>query len=85
VSDDPRVTVKLFGAYRDAVGAESLARPLSPGLRLGALWAQLCAEWPALGSLAAARLGAVNLDYADDDRVLADGDEVAFFPPVSGG
>jgi molybdopterin converting factor small subunit len=28
---------------------------------------------------------AVNLDYARPDTALSDGDEVAFFPPVTGG
>jgi len=30
-------------------------------------------------------LVAVNMEYADSDTVVADGDEVAFFPPVTGG
>jgi molybdopterin converting factor small subunit len=85
VSRAIRITVKLFGAYRDAVGAETLTRELAPGSPLDGLWADLCRQWPALAPLAAARLAAVNLDYADGSARLADGDEVAFFPPVSGG
>ncbi len=79
------VQVKLFGAYREAVGAECLARRLKAGSSLDALWGELCGDWPALAPLAAARLAARNLDYAQGDATLADGDEVAFFPPVSGG
>lgn len=79
------VKVKLFGAYRDAVGAECLARELSAGSSLDGLWQELCREWPTLIPLAAARLAARNLDYAPGEAKLADGDEVAFFPPVSGG
>jgi sulfur-carrier protein len=30
-------------------------------------------------------LAAINMDYADLDTPVKDGDEVAFFPPVTGG
>jgi molybdopterin synthase sulfur carrier subunit len=30
-------------------------------------------------------LAAVNMEYADWDSAVTDGDEVAFFPPVTGG
>ena len=35
--------------------------------------------------LAGNLLSAVNLEYAEGDHPVADGDEVAFFPPVTGG
>ena len=43
--------------------------------------------WPALelGDEPAGLLYAVNKEYATPDRALADGDEVALIPPVSGG
>jgi sulfur-carrier protein len=85
VSGGLRITVKLFGAYRDAVGAECLVRAVAAGSSLDGLWQALCGEWPALAPLSGARLAARNLDYAHGESVLADGDEVAFFPPVSGG
>jgi len=42
-------------------------------------------EWPALDDLDPVRLGAVNHDFAEGGQTLSAGDEVAFFPPVSGG
>ncbi len=80
-----RINVKLFGSYRDAVGAESIQRELPAGTDLAGLWSALGTEWPSLAKLDPVRLSSVNLDFAPDDRRLADGDEVAFFPPVSGG
>ncbi len=80
-----RISVKLFGAYRDAVGIEALERELPTGTDLAGLWSALGDEWPALAKLDPVRLSSVNLDFATDERLLADGDEVAFFPPVSGG
>jgi molybdopterin synthase catalytic subunit/molybdopterin converting factor small subunit len=68
---------------------------LFAGLRERAGWSEkeldgvttVAGVWPALGlgDEPAGLLYAVNLEYADRDRQLADGDEVALIPPVSGG
>jgi molybdopterin synthase catalytic subunit len=67
---------------------------LFAGLRERAGWARKQVEaatvadvWPALGlgEEPAGLLYAVNKEYAPRDRALADGDEVALIPPVSGG
>jgi MoaE-MoaD fusion protein len=67
---------------------------LFAGLRERAGWSEREVEaetvddiWPALGlgEEPPGLLYAVNQEYADRDRVLADGDEVAVIPPVSGG
>jgi molybdopterin synthase catalytic subunit/molybdopterin converting factor small subunit len=68
---------------------------LFAGLRERAGWSQREVEgvdtvadvWPtlALGDEPPGLLYAVNHEYADRDRQLADGDEVALIPPVSGG
>ena len=67
---------------------------LFAGLRERAGWSQRDVEaatvadvWRALelGDEPAGLLYAVNKEYATADRTLADGDEVALIPPVSGG
>jgi molybdopterin synthase catalytic subunit/molybdopterin converting factor small subunit len=68
---------------------------LFAGLRERAGWSQREVEgvdtvadvWPrlALGDEPPGLLYAVNHEYADRDRALVDGDEVALIPPVSGG
>jgi molybdopterin synthase catalytic subunit/molybdopterin converting factor small subunit len=75
-----RVTVRLFAGLRERAGIGEQRVELPAGSRLADVWAAL-----ALGEEPAGLLYAVNHDYADPDRALEDGDEVALIPPVSGG
>ena len=72
------VIVRLFAGLRERAGwAERRFDGVS---RVGDVWAALD-----LGDEPAGLLYAVNKEYADRDRELVDGDEVALIPPVSGG
>jgi len=72
------VTVKLFAGLRERAGWST--RELAEVNRVGDVWSALD-----LGDEPAGLLYAVNKEYADRDRELRDGDEVALIPPVSGG
>jgi MoaE-MoaD fusion protein len=72
------VTVKLFAGLRERAGWSE--RKLDAGPTLGDVWGQL-----ELGDEPTGLLYAVNQEYAERDRRLADGDEIAVIPPVSGG
>lgn len=80
-----RVTIRLFARLRDLVGAAELVRDVPAGASIADLWQQLAQEHPAIVPYRASVSAAVNLDYARMDAPLAEGDEVAFLPPVSGG
>ena len=71
------VTVKLFAGLRERAG---WSRRDVDAASVGDVWAQLD-----LGDEPDGLLYAVNKEYAPRDRALADGDEVALIPPVSGG
>ena len=79
------VQVKLFASLRQAVGVGTMSRSLPVGATVADLVQQLVAEYPRLPAAAGAIYAAINRAYAGDGTVLRDGDEVAFFPPVSGG
>lgn len=79
------VTVRLFGPIREALGAKELQVQLAEGASAGALRALLAERHPALAAFGARLRVSVNRAFADEDAPLADGDEVAFLPPVSGG
>jgi molybdopterin synthase catalytic subunit len=73
-----RVRVKLFAGLRERAGWSE--RELEDVRRVADVWPAL-----ALGDEPAGLLYAVNKEYAKRERELADGDEVALIPPVSGG
>jgi molybdopterin synthase sulfur carrier subunit len=79
------LTVRLFGRARELAGTDHVELVLSGPVNVGKVRAALLDRHPPLQPLAQRLFAAVNADYAADDRVLTDGCEVAFFPPVSGG
>ncbi|HEV7993499.1 MAG TPA: MoaD/ThiS family protein [Gemmatimonadaceae bacterium] len=78
------VTVLLFASYADALGAASLDLEMPSDTTVTQVVAAVRAR-PGAQRLPAAPLVAVNLQYANGDRVVRDGDEVALIPPVAGG
>jgi len=80
-----RVLVLLFGSLREAAGAKELSVELPERARVVELRALLALSQPAFEAVAGRLRVAVNREFAADDAMLADGDEVAFLPPVSGG
>jgi molybdopterin synthase catalytic subunit len=73
-----RVKVKLFAGLRERAGWAE--REVDGVTRVDDVWPVL-----GLGVEPDGLLYAVNKEYAQRDRELADGDEVAVIPPVSGG
>ncbi len=73
-----QVNVKLFAGLRERAGWKE--RDLDGVEKVADVWPAL-----GLGDEPKGLLYAVNKSYADVDRPLADGDEVALIPPVSGG
>jgi len=84
---DQNLTVRFFARLREELDTESLELPATPGQTVGGLlselaarggpWAQLQGEQPVMV--------AVNQAMAKPSTPVTPGDEVAFFPPVTGG
>ena len=75
-----KVAVRLFAALRERAGAREAALELDEGASIDDVWPAL-----GLGEEPAGLVYAVNRAYVDRGTPLADGDEVALIPPVSGG
>jgi len=80
-----RLVIQLFAGLRERAGKpEFVLDDLPESLDLGGLKRELERRYPELGSLEHVA-GVVGTDYAEDSRVLVEGDPIAFLPPVSGG
>ncbi len=81
------INILFFGQLREQLGCNNLSWPLEQQISTAALLDKLIEQHPqwraALSS--SAILMAVNQTMANADTLLAAGDEVAFFPPVTGG
>jgi molybdopterin synthase sulfur carrier subunit len=82
------INLLYFASLREALGqrSEALELPADVGT-VGALRAHLAARGAAWTRLAPGHhvRAAVNQSMADDAAPIVAGDEVAFFPPVTGG
>lgn len=80
-----RVRVKLFAMLRERAGAADAACDVPEGSTVDDLWDRLLRDHPGLSGVEWKLLYAVNGEYVERRCRLAEGDEVAFIPPVSGG
>lgn len=75
------ITVKFFASLRETLGKSQMQLDNNTNLTVAQVWTQTCVDMPMPHHL----LMAVNMQYVDLDTPVQDGDEVAFFPPVTGG
>ncbi|MBL7176089.1 MAG: molybdopterin converting factor subunit 1 [Desulfobacteraceae bacterium] len=80
-----RGTIKLFALLREAVGRSEIEWELVDGAKVESLIAHLKDTLPGFDEWADRAWIAVNQSYATSQTLLQEGDEVALFPPVSGG
>ena len=79
------VNVLFFGGAKDITGTSSLKLSLSSPATLSNAAETLLEQFPELKRFGRSLLFAVNQEYANPDLNLEPDDEVAVFPPVSGG
>jgi molybdopterin converting factor subunit 1 len=80
-----RVRILLFGRLHDLAGTRELVRAVPAPATVATVWHALSGEFPAVAPYARSMSAAVNADFAKMTTAVADGDEVAFLPPVAGG
>ncbi len=80
-----KVRVLFFATLRDRAGAREERLELPDGTTLDDLRAALTKRKPEIQGALASAVASVNREFSQSGAILRDGDEVAFFPPVSGG
>lgn len=80
-----KLQIRFFATLRDRAGIETVILDLPQMSTVGTLVDSLSDQFPALKPALPSALIAVNHEYAFRDSMLNDGDEIALFPPVSGG
>ena len=75
------INVQFFASLREQIGQSQITLPWETPLDALAVWKQATgnAEMPDN------TLCAINMEYVKASTLVQDGDEVAFFPPVTGG
>ncbi|GMR09119.1 MAG: molybdopterin converting factor subunit 1 [Gammaproteobacteria bacterium] len=75
------ISVKYFASLRERMGRDGDQLQAAEVADVAAVWATVADN----EAMPANMLCAVNMQYVDRDHPVNEGDEVAFFPPVTGG
>jgi len=80
-----KIGVLFFGVLKDLAGGAGETVDLPEGARVRDLLVHFARGTPRLEAMLPSVAISVNREYAELDRALREGDEVALLPPVSGG
>jgi molybdopterin converting factor subunit 1 len=79
------VTVKLFAAARELIGSEEVKLESPEGATVADVKRILIQSYPQIAGILSRSVMARNQEYALDEDVVEESDELAVIPPVSGG
>lgn len=75
------IRVRYFASLRESLGRAEQNLAVTGLWTVRDVWNQANPDIPIPGNI----LAAINMDYVELDGIVKDGDEIAFFPPVTGG
>jgi MoaE-MoaD fusion protein len=80
-----QIKILLFATLKDLIGTNRVELSIPDASTVAQVRSALADRYPQVEAHLKAAIAAVNEEFADNSIVIQDGDEVAFFPPVSGG
>jgi len=75
------ISVKFFASLRETIGKACMSLDAETVNTAADVWRAATDNHAPIDNM----LVAINMEYANLDEAVKDGDEVAFFPPVTGG
>jgi len=75
------IKVRYFASLKESLGRSEDSPACTKRVTVRELWLLCVPEMPLPDNV----LAAINMEYAALDSIVGDGDEVAFFPPITGG
>lgn len=75
------INIRLFASLREQIGKSELSIEANKADNVREVWTIISNDSP----MQANTLCSINMEYVNSDHKVKDGDEVAFFPPVTGG
>ncbi len=75
------INIQFFASLREQMGKSQITLPYDTPQNVLAVWTQATDRLDMPDNT----LCAINMEYVKTDAMVNDGDEVAFFPPVTGG
>jgi sulfur-carrier protein len=85
ISEDIHITVKLFAIFQEVFATDEIPMQLESGTSVSQIFDRLVSQHPHLEKWRSLTRYAINLNFAEPQTILKNGDEVALIPPVSGG
>jgi molybdopterin synthase catalytic subunit len=87
VTDQPMIEIRIryFAMLRELLGRSEETLTIPAGTAASAIYPMVTGGQPRLAAMQRSMMLMVNEEYVRGEHSLADGDELAFIPPVSGG
>lgn len=80
-----KIEITLFATLKERIGKKQIVIELAEPVSVLMLLTEISNQYPQIKNSSGNILVSVNQEFATKDQLIALGDEVALFPPVSGG